>query len=366
MLVRYQKTRSFWYLSSAFIASGLLAWARPELALMVFGGLCLYTAYAFFFSEDKFAINKSRLLLLISPLFTVVGAIPFFINNYMITRNPLLVPFTLWDKEPSLSLVAPSPSVQQSASTTFQPLLHVISASTNFHLDTFPSDFYGILLSPQTGSLGIFNITPLFLAALLLIPILLMKKEFLFSDEEKQFAAVMGLLALAVFFTYIRGISGMNASPGIIPDVRYLSPIYLPLNILGLMILKKIKLTPGNEVKILWNICAILAVIIPVSLIIISQMYPFPDDWSGIFTLLNGYTTVLTLILVVFFIISIISREFYLTSTTVPLIFLTILCAVPFAWQVAASFVMRAFGSGLGGYSFWIPAVRMFFAILFG
>jgi hypothetical protein len=366
MLVKYQKTRNFWYLSSAFTASGLLAWARPELALTVFAALCLYTGYALFFVDGKFSLHKNRIALLVSPLFTLIGAIPFFINNYMITQNALLVPFTLWDKEPSMSVGVQSVPAGQPVSTTFQPLLHVISASTNFQLSTFPSDLYGVFLNPQTGSLGIFIITPLFLAAVLLIPILLIKKEFLFSREEKLFGGVIGLMALAVFFTYVRGISGMNTSPGIIPDIRYLLPIYVPLNILGLMVLKKIRLIPGIEVKIIRSICAILAVVIPVSLIIISQLYPFPDDWSAIFTILNGSTTLLTLIIVAFLVISIISYEFYRTSTAFPLISLATLCAIPFTWQVDATFVMRAFGSGLGGYSFWIPAVRMFFAILFG
>jgi hypothetical protein len=366
MIVKYQKTKNFWHLSSAFISSGLLAWARPELALMACGALCLYTGYTFFFHDGGFAMHKNRVSLLVTPLFTLIGAIPFFINNYMVTGNALLMPFTLWDKEPSMSLVAPAASVQQSASTTFQPLFHIFTATTNFNLYAFPSDLYGILLNPQSGSIGVFLIAPIFMLAVFLAPILLLKKEFRFSHEEKQFSGIMGLLALAVFFTYVRGISGMNASPGIIPDIRYLSPIYLPLNILGLMVLKKLIIIPGNEVKTLWNMVAIWILSVPVSLIIISQFYPYPDNWSAIFSFLNGYTTVLTLIILGFVIISIIAQEFYQKSSSIALIFLAILCAIPFIWQVDASFLMRAFGSGLGGYSFWVPAVRMIFAGMFG
>jgi hypothetical protein len=247
----------------------------------------------------------------------------------------------------------------------FQPLFHIITASTNFHPSTILSDFYGILLNPQTGSLGVFIITPLFLVAILLIPILLMKKELRFSCEEKQFAGIMGLLAFAVFFTYVRGISGMNASPGILPDIRYLSPIYLPLNVLGLIVLKKLRPITGNEVKILWSMVVFWILSIPASLIIISYWYPYPDSWSVLFTLLNGYTTVLTLIILTVLAFSIIRFEYYRTSSTFTLLFLAILCAIPFIWQVDATFLMRLFGSGLGGYSFWIPAVRMFFAGIF-
>jgi hypothetical protein len=366
MLVKHQKNGSFWYLSSAFISSGLLAWARPELALMVFGALCLYTAYTIFFSDGGYAKNTNKIRLLVSPLFTLVGAIPFFINNYMITGNALLVPFTLWDKEPSTNLAASSTSLQ-GASTTFQPLFHIISASTNFNSSTFFSDLYGIFFNPQSGSLGVFILTPVFLVAIILIPILLMKNEFQFSGEEKKFIGIMGLLAMAVFLTYVRGISGMNASPGIVPDIRYLSPIYVPLNIIGLIIIRKLTIIRGNDIKILWEMVAIWILFIPMSIVIILKWYPSPDTWSvPFFKLLNGYATVLLLILLTCLIISIIVHEFYQTSATLPILLFAILCATPLVWQIDATFVMRAFGSGLGGYSFWIPAVRMFFVSMFG
>ncbi|NMB01829.1 MAG: hypothetical protein GX971_10030, partial [Firmicutes bacterium] len=38
--------------------------------------------------------------------------------------------------------------------------------------------------------------------------------------------------------TYARVIPGMPASPGIIPDMRYLSPAYLPMLVIGVYALK--------------------------------------------------------------------------------------------------------------------------------
>jgi hypothetical protein len=365
MLVKFQKTGRFWFLCSAFFSSGLLAWARPELAMVVFGALCLFTGYTVFLSCGEGAL-KDRIPLLISPFFTLIGALPFFINNFMVTGNPLLVPFTLWDKEPSIGGASVSGTVQQTLPGSFQPLFHVISASTNFNSSTAFADLYGIFFNPQSGSLGILIITPLFLAAALLVPILLLKKDVSFSSEEKNFLGITGLMALAVFLTYVRGISGMNASPGIIPDIRYLSPIYLPLNIIGLIILQKFRIISGNEIKMLWRMILIWVLAIPISLIIISRLYPFPDNWSVIFTLLNGYTTILTLVIVALFAISMITLEIYRNSATIALFILGILCAIPCIWQVDATFIMRSFGSGLGGYSFWIPAVRMIYAGMLG
>jgi hypothetical protein len=41
-----------------------------------------------------------------------------------------------------------------------------------------------------------------------------------------------------VVLTYARSIPGMPASPGIIPDMRYLFPAYLPMLVIGLYGLK--------------------------------------------------------------------------------------------------------------------------------
>jgi hypothetical protein len=366
MLVKYQRTGTVWFLHAAFIATGILSWARPELALVVFGALCLYTGFTLI-NREGFAVKKTQITLILSPLFTLIGAIPFFINNYMITGNPLLVPFTLWDKEPSINGGSAAIAVQQNISVTFQPLLNIINASTNFNSSTFLGDLYGIFLNPQSGSLGVLIVTPLFLAAVFLVPILILKKELPFSPDEKMFLGIAGLFTVAVFFTYVRGIHGLNASPGILPDIRYLSPIYLPLNIISLIILQKFRIFSGNEIHTLLKMGLIGFFSALGSLILILLLYPFPDTmYAPIFTLLNGYTTILTLIVVAFFVISIIACKLYDASAAIPIFIFAILCSIPPVWQIDASFVMRAFASGLGGYSFWIPVVRMFFATFFG
>jgi hypothetical protein len=176
----------------------------------------------------------------------------------------------------------------------------------------------------------------------------------------------MGLLATTVFLAYVRGISGMNASMGIVPDIRYFSPIYLPLNILGLILIRKMTIIRGSEIKILWKMVATWILIVPASAILILKWYPSPETWTTpFFKLLNGYTTVFTIILIALFVISIIGHKLYRAPASIPLLLFAILCAIPFVWQVDATFVMRAFGSGLGGYSFWIPAIRMIFVGLF-
>jgi hypothetical protein len=43
------------------------------------------------------------------------------------------------------------------------------------------------------------------------------------------------LAAALVVLAYARTIPGMSTSPGIVPDMRYLSPAYLPLLVMGSM-----------------------------------------------------------------------------------------------------------------------------------
>ena len=46
-------------------------------------------------------------------------------------------------------------------------------------------------------------------------------------------------MTLAIFIAYISEFPILNTDPGVTPDVRYLSPVYLPLNLIGLLILSK-------------------------------------------------------------------------------------------------------------------------------
>jgi hypothetical protein len=55
----------------------------------------------------------------------------------------------------------------------------------------------------------------------------------------------------------------------------------------------------------------------------------------------------------------------YEKSNTIPIVLLAILCALPLVWQVDATFLMRYYGMGFGGYSFWIPVMLKLFGVIF-
>ena len=367
MAVKYQNTRKYGYLPAAFVLSGLLAWARPELALFVCIALCVFVVYLIIFSEMNKATVKEKTFLFLSPVFTLVGAVPFFINNYLFTRNFLTPAWILWNTETTMvtASVNTSSNLSVDTSDSFQVLLHTIQVGTNFQPSTFLSDLFGILFNPYSGSMGVFPLTPLFLVALVLVPVILVLKHIPFSSKEKQYIGLLLLLSAGVFFAYIRGVSGMNTSQGVLPDIRYLSPMYAPLSIIGLIVIQKIAVIAKRPLDILKWMMAIWIIGLPFSLIAIANYYPVPETGYALFPLLDAVVSIEIYFFVALFLICIIGNSFVKLPDTIFLFLVAIVCALPLLWQIDATFIVRQFSSGLGGYSFWIPAVRAIYAGIF-
>lgn len=366
MAVKYQKTRRYEYLVAAFSLSGLLAWARPEFALFVCIALCLYVA-VIIFSGWSSAAAKEKIILIFSPAFTLVGAIPFFINNYLFTGNFLTPTWVLWNTNGTSVTAAmdPSANVLVDTSGSFPALIHTVQMGTTLQPSTFLADFYGILFNPYSGSMGVLPLAPLFLVALFLVPVIFLFKQMQFSPTEKQYAGLMLLFSAAVFFAYIRGISGMNSSQGVAPDIRYLSPVYVPLGIAGLIVIRKIESIAKRPLDILKWMMAIWIIGLPLSLIAIANFYPVPDTWSAVFPLLDAVVSIEMYFFIALFLICLIRNSFVKIPDTLLIILAAAVCAIPLIWQIDATFVVRQFASGLGGYSFWIPAVRAIFTGIF-
>jgi len=365
--VKFLLTTNDLYLPGAFMVTGLLAWARPELALLVFAFLCIFMAYNYVIMRHRFTPFTTAIPLILAPLFTVIGAIPFFINNYLFTGNFFVPAWILWKTESSssnLSMAGFSPA-QQTSSDTVGSLLHLFFSTINIQPATFLSDVYGVLLNPQSGSMGVLPLVPLFMVAILLLPVLWIYGHLEFSREENQVLVTMALLALGVFLAYARGITGMNISLGINPDMRYLSPIYLPLSIIGLVVIGKVPSIVNNVNTIMKWIVSIWVIVIPISLVAISVYYPSPESWAFVFSPLNIIVSLGVFVILALFIICLIGSIFYKKAETSAVILFSILCAIPFIWQIDSTFLARLFGIGLGGYSFLIPVMFKMFGFIF-
>lgn len=368
MVVRFWKTHDIRYLFAAFTFSGLLAWARPELALFVCASLCVIVL-CYLIRKNTGVCENNRLSLLLAPVFTVPGAIPLLLNNYLITGNPLRLPWSLWEA-PSADIGVVGTGISgTTTASVLQNLLGIIQSRTTIQFITFPQDLYGVLFNPQSGSLAVFPIVPLFFVALFLIPVLIFIQKIRFSSEEKQLLGIMALLSLAVFVAYITCINIMNIDIGIAPDIRYLSPLYLPLNIIGLVILQKSGIQTGKTSITLKYMATVWLMGILLTLITMSRIFPAADEgviqFSLIHPILNVWVSIAVFILAALFLISYLGYLLFQISRWVPLGFLILLISVPFIWQIDVSFLARVYGYSLGGYTFWIPAVRIFFNGIF-
>jgi hypothetical protein len=366
MAIKFLCTDNHWYLSGAFVFTGLLAWARPELALFVCIFLCIFVLYTGLTKKGRYTFEQKRKLLL-SPLSTIIGAIPFFINNYLFTKNIFVPAWILWKTEsPSaVSVITVTNQIQPGYSDTLDSLLRLFLSTINVQPATFFSDFYGVLLNPQSGSMGLLPLVPVFMIALFSIPVLWFFGKLEFSSHEKHVMVFLLILAMSVFFSYARGISGMNTSIGIVPDMRYLSPMYLVLNLVGLMVLQKIPIISDNAREILIWMMGTLVATIPFILIVMSMFYPDPRSWGTVFTYLDAYVSVSVYLFVFLFLLSFILHTMKKISAVPVKIFFIILCSIPFLWQIAATFLARLWGAGLGGYSFWIPFMLKLYGIIF-
>jgi len=227
MAVNFLLTTNDWYLPGAFLLTGLLAWARPELALFVFAALGFFIAYSYVVMRDRFTPFTHAIPLITAPLFTLIGAIPFCINNYLFTGNFFVPAWILWKTESSsanISLTGATP-LQQAPSDTLGSLLHLFLSTINIRPSTFFSDVYGVLLNPQTGSMGVLPLVPLFMVALLILPVLWVYGNLDFSREEKLVLMTMVLLALGVFLAYVRGSSRDECQCGDRPRICVIFPL---------------------------------------------------------------------------------------------------------------------------------------------
>ena len=68
---------------------------------------------------------------------------------------------------------------------------------------------------------------------------------------------------------YARSLPGMSASPGIVPDMRYLSPAYLPLLVIGVYALKHAGLDGDGVGEALRTLCWLAVIDLPLIYVVL-------------------------------------------------------------------------------------------------
>lgn len=328
------------YLFGSFIAVGWTAFARPELGPALAAGFFLF-GVAITISKGRREIGKAVLAAAGVPL----GALPLLVNNWGLSGNPLVLP---WTAGYAFAAGREIPSGTESLWSTL--IGHYI-----IRPESLLSGLYGAFFEPVLdGSAAFFQVSPISLFALLLAGVvgyaLIRRRPTGINSRDARLLAFFALAAVLVVLTYARSLPGMPASPGIIPDMRYLSPAYLPMLVIGVYALKHAGLDADGvreSLKILFWLAVIDLPLIFVVLQVIagqsrSEQVTFVTTLTHLF--LAGAAVLY---------IAVIARRASprLLAYAVP-----VLMFFPLAWELVVDF--RFATSCWEGYHFWIPVVQ--------
>ena len=164
-------------------------------------------------------------------------------------------------------------------------------------------------------------------------------------------------MTLAIFIAYISIFPILNNDPGVAPDVRYLSLVYLPLNLIGLIILSKFPDIIAGIKEILRYFMVFSIGLIPIFMIIISINNDEIREFYPVFFQLTFWISIAIILSVIG---SIFFPFLYLRKKSLkkPLIVMVgLLIALPFVWQIMTIFLIANVANSYAGYNFWLPVI---------
>jgi hypothetical protein len=252
----------------------------------------------------------------------------------------------------------PGPLASQTVTTTPPITNDFISTIGHYVFSVSPnpfSDLFGIFFFPKSGSMGLFFIVPVALLAVILCPLLVArwknrKKPVL---KNKEIVLFLLVASFSIILAYIHGLDGLNMSHGIGPDIRYLSPEYIPVLLLSLIVLEKTVLLahPKELVKKLGLFGIFIVPVILASMIIIIPLWNRKTSNYFLFfdLLILAEVICIAAITIVYYVKQ--KEADSLSGSCLPVLILTI-----FSWQILMILLVSPVLK-FNGYTFWIPGV---------
>ncbi|MCK9299610.1 MAG: hypothetical protein M0P21_11725, partial [Methanoculleus sp.] len=328
------------YLFASFVAVGWTAFARPELGPALAVGFFLF-GVAVAAGKGRRETGKAVLAAAGVPL----GALPLLVNNWGLSGSPFVLPW----------VAGYAAAGGKSLPSGTQSLWSTVAGHYTPPPGDLLSGLYGAFFEPvRAGSAAFFQVSPISFLALLLAGAagyaLLRRRSTGISARDARLLAFFALAAALVVLAYARSLPGMSASPGIVPDMRYLSPAYLPLLVIGVYALKHAGLD-GDGVREALRTLFWLAVIDLPLIFVVLQVVAGRDP-AGQVTLVTTLTYLFLAGAAVLY-IAVLARRASprLLAYAVPVLML-----FPLAWEVIVDF--RFATSCWEGYHFWIPMVQ--------
>ncbi len=372
LLIAFVLTTIFWIFSNIltkptnlkwfalFIISGLLCWARPEYGVIVLAGLLIWKFLSrLSFQNGSVRVNFDKWIpqLLSDILGIFLGLIPFFLNNFTVTGNPLIPPQYLYitSSRTAMTSVLTSGNDVMQIGIGSKVITYISQIFSFFTPDggNILQDISGLLLSPANGGVGIIFICPIILPALLYGLINHRKIKDLYTPNIMRMILFSAFIALFTFIAYMRVLHGSTISGGSLPDMRYFSPLYLPLGIISVLLLSPVICHQAER----WLKYLLVSVLLFAPLLVIGTTLILP---YGITYDMYGYffMRILIVLLILIFGIAALSKKFWNSEKAFPLLF-GLLIMIPTAFQFF--YVVIYSYNKTNGYYFWQPVLQYLF-----
>jgi hypothetical protein len=231
-----------------------------------------------------------------------------------------------------------------------------------FSFDNLVQGLSGVMIFPKNGHIGFTIMCPLVVIAFAAF-ILWYKKVLNVSEKERNLYLILLILGFAAIFSYLPKLGSMNISSGILPDMRYLSPAYIPFGILSILVLSKTPVLKKPRDMVSGVLVAGL-VLTPILFLLMIVVHPF-----GAFN--EGYTlffkvavvTELALSLGLMVLTRYVKPKAHFLYRCLPLSLILIVITV-FTFQLVLVFIFGVIVK-VNGYPLWIPLIREGFSTFF-
>ena len=357
--IKFIYSNDRWYIPALFITIGLIAWGRAEMAVplyMTFIILVIAKYLTLIWTEKDL---KAGVFYLFSPIFTIIGAVPLFINNYFISGNPLIATRTVFFAPvitPTTVNLTVTPNIVPGTSSFFGTFFSQFS-QYSIMPGTAVNDLLGVLFLPVTRNIAIFAVCPIIIIGLAFA--LLNKVHWRnFEHYEQKVILFLMFISTLIFISYIRTLTSMNVSFGISPDMRYLSPVYLPFSILGIFLIQKSGILPTFSKKGLSIIIFSMSEIIIILITFLIIFKPADKNFQFYLSNVSETITCITFALVVLCILAFVFIHDKQNKNEYCFLILHALIIVPLVWQLAMIFNSNICTT-FDGYTYWIPVVKM-------
>lgn len=361
-LVRYIRHGALRDAALGFAFIGLLAWARPEVGFAVFIFAVLYFVGLQISRGLLRRPVKETVKVLCMPLATLAGAIPLFINNICVTGNPLVPSFYVyqsgaWRAESGGAFIGSTDTIGDVVQAVPAPsdgvssFLSMVTTQFTSSWSTLPGDIFAILFAPESGNMSLIAVSPLIVLAVILIPALYLDYRKGERSPNLLVAIFLVAMACAIWVAYARNIHMLNVDHGIVPDIRYLSPLYLPAGLLGVYGIRRLN-GAINSKRLMLSLTAVIAISAPALLLAMMLIQPYGGRYAG-YT--QFFTQITFALLAVTLVLMAVRKRFGIPQAWVTAALL-LLVAVPFGWQMMMVFLYSV--AKFNGYPLWIPVVE--------